>query len=307
MLKSVLRLPSGRIAVVLLGLIGFLAVFGSLLAPYPPNSTVGTQLQGSSGAHWLGTDYIGRDVLSRMLAGSALSVWGALLVAAIALVVGAIPGILSVYLGRVFQWVSLRVIDTLIALPFLVFAVAMTALLGNGVIQALFAVGFLLAPVFYRVARASTLSVARSQFVEAAILSGASTGWIVRKHVVAKVLPPIAISLATTVGIGLVVIASLTFLSIGVSPPTATWGGILASDLEYIAIQPYAPIVPIVIILLAVLGCNLFADAVRDVSGEAGRQLLNARGAKRATRSRRQVRPQAGVVAGELVGGESIG
>jgi peptide/nickel transport system permease protein len=297
-LRSVLRLPSGRVAVVLLSLIAFLAIFGSLLAPYAPNATVAAQLQGSSGAHWLGTDYIGRDVLSRMLAGSALSVWGALLVAAIALVVGAIPGILSVYLGRVFEWVSLRIIDTLIALPFLVFAVAMTALLGNGVIQAMFAVGFLLAPVFYRIARAAALSVARSQYVEAAILSGASTGWVVRKHVVKKVLPPIAISLSTTVGIGLVVIASLTFLSVGVSPPTATWGGILASDLEYIAIQPYAPIVPVVVILVAVLGCNLFADAVRDVSGEAGRQLLGSRDVKKAARSQQRL----GLVRGETVG-----
>jgi peptide/nickel transport system permease protein len=288
-LRSVLRLPSGRVAVVLLSLIAFLAIFGSLLAPYAPNATVAAQLQGSSGAHWLGTDYIGRDVLSRMLAGSALSVWGALLVAAIALVVGAIPGILSVYLGRVFEWVSLRI---------LVFAVAMTALLGNGVIQAMFAVGFLLAPVFYRIARAAALSVARSQYVEAAILSGASTGWVVRKHVVKKVLPPIAISLSTTVGIGLVVIASLTFLSVGVSPPTATWGGILASDLEYIAIQPYAPIVPVVVILVAVLGCNLFADAVRDVSGEAGRQLLGSRDVKKAARSQQRL----GLVRGETVG-----
>lgn len=302
MLKSVWRLTSGRIAIVLLSGITFLAVFGSLLEPFPPNKTVAAQLQGPSGSHWLGTDYLGRDVVSRMLAGSALSVWGALLVAAIALVFGAVPGILSVYLGRVFEWLSLRLIDTLIALPFLVFAVAMTALLGNGVFQAMFAVGFLLAPVFYRVSRSATLSVARSQYVEAAILAGASVGWVVRKHVWSKVLPPIAISLATTIGTGLVVIASLTFLSIGVEPPKATWGGILASDLEYIAIQPYAPIVPIALILVSVLACNLFADAVRDVSGEAGRQFLNARDAKKAARSERRPFAGAGLSGGKFNG-----
>jgi peptide/nickel transport system permease protein len=277
MLKNVWRLTSGRVAIVLLLLIASLAAFGGLLAPDAPNDTVALQLQDPSGAHWLGTDYLGRDVLSRMLAGSALSVGGALIVAGIALVFGAVPGIASIYLGRAFEWLSLRVIDTLIALPFLVFAVAMTALLGNGVFQATFAVGFLVTPVFYRVARTAALSVARSQHVEAAILSGASIGWIVRKHVLAKVLPPITIALSTTIGIGMIVIASLTFLGIGVEPPTATWGGILASDLEYIAIAPYAPIAPIAIILVSVLGCNLFADAVRDVSGEAGRQLLSAR------------------------------
>ena len=282
MIKNVWRLASGRIAIVLLSIILFLAVFGSLLAPYGPDDTVGPQLTGPSSQFLLGTDYIGRDVLSRVLAGAGLSVLGALLVAAIALVFGALPGVLSVYLGRAFEWATLRVIDTLIALPFLVFAVAMTALLGNGVFQALFAVGFLLAPVFYRVSRSATLSVSNSQYVEAAILSGASTWWVVRKHVGNKVAPPIAISLSTTIGLGLVVISSLTFLGIGVSPPQATWGGLLATDLEYIAVQPWAPVVPIVLILIAVLACNLFADAVRDTAGESGRQLLNAKAAKKA-------------------------
>jgi peptide/nickel transport system permease protein len=282
MIKNVWRLASGRIAIAALSIILFLAVFGSLLSPHDPDETVGPQLTGPSSQFLLGTDYIGRDVLSRVLAGAGLSVLGALLVAAIALLFGALPGVLSVYLGRVFEWVTLRVIDTLIALPFLVFAVAMTALLGNGVFQALFAVGFLLAPVFYRVSRSATLSVANSQFVEAAILSGASTWWVVRKHVWNKVAPPIAISLSTTIGLGLVVISSLTFLGIGVSPPRATWGGLLATDLEYIALQPWAPIVPIVLILIAVLACNLFADAVRDTAGESGRQLLNAQAAKKA-------------------------
>jgi ABC-type dipeptide/oligopeptide/nickel transport system ATPase component/ABC-type dipeptide/oligopeptide/nickel transport system permease subunit len=282
MIKNVWRLASGRIAIVLLSIILFLAVFGSLLSPYAPNDTVGPQLAGPSSHFLLGTDYIGRDVLSRLLTGAGLSVLGALLVAAIALVFGALPGVLSVYLGRLFEWATLRVIDTLIALPFLVFAVAMTALLGNGVFQALFAVGFLLAPIFYRVSRSATLSVANSEYVEAAILSGASTWWVVRKHVWNKVTPPIAISLSTTIGLGLVVISSLTFLGIGVSPPQATWGGILATDLEYIALQPWAPIVPIALILVAVLACNLLADAVRDTAGEAGRQLLNARAAKKA-------------------------
>jgi peptide/nickel transport system permease protein len=170
--------------------------------------------------------------------------------------------------------------------------------LGNGVFQALFAVGFLLAPVFYRVSRSATLAVARSEYVEAAILAGASTGWVVRKHVWRKVLPPIAISLATTIGIGLVVIASLTFLAIGVEPPKATWGGILASDLEYISVQPYAPIAPIALVLISVLACNLFADAVRDVSGESGRQLLSARAAKKAARTARRTPSRPGIAGG---------
>jgi peptide/nickel transport system permease protein len=201
-----------------------------------------------------------------------------------ALVVGAIPGILSVYLGRVFEWLTLRLADTLIALPFLLFAVAVTALLGNGITQAMLVTGALVSPLFYRVARAATLAVARSQYVEAALISGASLGWIVRRHVWVKVLPPIAVALAQIVGVGFIVVSTLTFLGIGVQPPAPTWGGLLASDLGFLSYQPWAPLAPALLIMITVWACNVFADAIRDVSGEAGRALINSRKA-RANRS----------------------
>jgi peptide/nickel transport system permease protein len=191
-----------------------------------------------------------------------------------------IPGLLSVYLGRVFEWTSLRLADTLIALPFLVFAVAVTALLGNGITQAMLIVGVLVSPLFYRVARAATLAVARSQYVEVAVISGASVGWIVRRHVWVKVLPAIAVALAQTIGVGFIVVSSLSFLGIGVQPPAPTWGGLLASDLNYLHYQPYAPVAPALVIMVTVWGCNLLADAIRDVSGETGRALVNTRKAR---------------------------
>ena len=254
MIRRVLSLPTGRIAVGILSVIVLLAIFGSALAPQNPLATTSAQLGHISGSHWLGTDYLGRDTLSRLLAGSRASIVGAIEVALIALFVGAIPGILSVYLGRVFEWVTLRLIDTLISLPFLLVAVAVTALLGNGMTVALLVVGVLLGPGFYRVSRAAALSVARSQYVEAAQISGASLSWIVRRHVWSKVLPPISISLANTVGAGFVVVSSLSFLGIGVQPPAPTWGGMLSSDLNYLSYQPWAPVAPAVLIILTVLG-----------------------------------------------------
>jgi peptide/nickel transport system permease protein len=182
-----------------------------------------------------------------------------------------------VYLGRGFEWLTLRLADTIIALPFLVFAVAVTALLGNGIPQAMFTVGVMVSPLFFRVSRAATLSVARSPYVEAAVISGASIGWIVRKHVWVKVLPPIAIALAHTAGIGFVVVSSLTFLGIGVRPPAPTWGGVLASDLGFLSYRPWAPLVPTALIMATVWACNLLADAIRDVTGEAGQALLNTK------------------------------
>ncbi|MFJ6085048.1 ABC transporter permease [Streptomyces sp. NPDC092369] len=280
MVRRVLSLTSGRIALVILTVITLLAVLGPFIAPQNPLATSSDTLADASGAHWLGTDYLGRDVLSRLLDGSRISVLGSLEVALTALGVGATPGILSVYFGRVFEWITLRLTDTLVALPFLLFAVAVVALLGNGITQAMLVTGVLVSPLFYRVSRAATLAVARSPYVEAALISGASIGWVVRRHVWVKVLPPIAVALAQTVGVGFVIVSTLTFLGIGVQPPAPTWGGLLASDLGYLTQQPWAPLVPALLIMVTVWACNLLADAIRDVSGEAGRALVNNRKAR---------------------------
>ncbi|MER7973683.1 ABC transporter permease [Streptomyces sp. NPDC096080] len=280
MVRVVLSLTTGRIAAGILGLIALLALLGPWLAPQNPLTTSDDTLAAVSGAHWLGTDHLGRDVLSRLLDGSRVSVLGSLEVALTAMAVGVLPGILSVQLGRVFEWITLRLADTLVALPFLLFAVAVIALLGNGITQAMLVTGVLVSPLFYRVARAATLAVARSPYVEAAVVAGASTGWIVRRHVWAKVLPPLAVALAQTIGVGFVIVSSLTFLGIGVQPPAPTWGGLLASDLGYLDQQPWAPLAPALLITLTVWASNLLADAIRDASGEAGRALAGRRRAR---------------------------
>lgn len=272
MLRDILRLPTGLFAVVSIVLVVAIAVAGPLLSPYDPLRGSDIVLSGPSPEHWLGTDNLGRDVLSRLLHGAGLSIFGAAQVAAIGLAVGAIPGLLSVFLGRAFEWVSLRLIDTLIALPFLIFAVALTALLGNGIPQAMLAVGILVSPLFFRVARAAALSVANSPYVEAAQLAGGTTAHIIRTHVVGKVLPPIAIAFASVMGVGLVVVASLSFLGVGVQPPTPTWGGELASDLRYLPLKAYAPVFPAALIMITVLAFNFLADALRDVTGTPRRR-----------------------------------
>lgn len=294
MVRRVLALTSGRIALAVLALIALLALLGPLLAPHDPLATGDHTLAAASGTHWLGTDYLGRDVLSRLLDGSRVSVLGSLEVALTALVAGTVPGILSVYWGRFFEWTTLRLADTLVALPFLLFAVAVVALLGNGLTQAMLVTGVLVSPLFYRVARAATLAVARSPYVEAAIVSGASTGWVVRRHVWVKVLPPIAVALAQTVGVGFVIVSSLTFLGIGVQPPAPTWGGLLASDLGYLGQQPWAPLAPALLIMVTVWACNLLADAIRDVSGEAGRALVTSRRVRADRRDKTDPAPAGG-------------
>jgi peptide/nickel transport system permease protein len=271
-ITDILRSTSARIAVAILVVIALLTVVGPLIAPHDPYAQdTAAMLQGPSPAHLLGTDELGRDVLSRLLAGSPLSVISALLAVLVGAALGVVPALLSVQLSRTFEWFALRVTDALMTLPFLVFAIAMTALLGNGVPQAMVAVGILISPAFFRVARAAALSTARSQYVEAAELMGASTGWILRRHVWQQVLPAVTVTAASMMGTALVVVASLTFLGIGVVPPEPTWGGLLAGDLKYLYQRPAGPLAPAALIVATVWAFNALADALRDA------QTLSAR------------------------------
>jgi peptide/nickel transport system permease protein len=265
---SVLRLPSAKIAVGVLIAIAFLAAFGSALAPQNPLAINANALfQGPSLHHLLGTDYLGRDVLSRLMAGTRLSVLTAVEAVGIGLALGAIPGIATVFVGRSFDFTINRVSDALMTLPYIFFAVAVTAALGNGLPQAMIAVGILLAPLFFRVTRAATLEYARAQYVEAAELLGASKLHVIRVHVLRKVLPNIVVTTASMTAAALLAVSFLTFLGIGVQPPTPTWGGVMSSDLDYLSQAPWAPFIPGALIAVTVGALNALADAVRDRAG----------------------------------------
>lgn len=267
--------PSGgswtvRLALVLVAIVAVLALAGPALAPIDPLAQdSGHLLQGSSAEHLLGTDYLGRDVLSRLLAGAPASLLSALAAALIGLVVGALPGALSAFVPRVGEWLALRVVDALLALPFILFAIVFAALLGNGLVQATTAIGLLIAPGFFRVSRAATLRVRDAQYVEAATLLGASAWWVLGRHVWRQVAPTLVVASISALGSALLAVASLTFLGIGVQPPAPTWGGMLASDLGYLAQRPEGPLAPALAIVFTVGALNLLADAVRDRVGSS--------------------------------------
>lgn len=288
LLRRIWTYPSARVAFGVLAVVAVLTAFGPLLAPQDPLAQhTSAMLQGPSAHYWLGTDSLGRDVFSRLLAGSTLSVLAALQSVLIGLFLGVVPGLLSVYLGRTFEWFSLRLVDALITLPFLVFAIAMTALLGNGLIQAMFAVGILITPAFFRVSRAAALSACNAQYVEAAVLMGASTWWVIARHVWLKVIPAVAVTTASMTGACLAIVASLTFLGIGVVPPEPTWGGLLATDLKNLYDRPYGPVAPAAMIIATVWALNALADVMRDVGGKrVPEQTLAIRRSKQVSISR---------------------
>ncbi|WP_300266210.1 ABC transporter permease [Microbacterium sp.] len=257
-----------RAALLVIAIVAVIAIAGPALAPYDPLAQdTANALQDSTLAHLLGTDYLGRDVLSRLLAGAPASLLSALGAAIIGLIVGAVPGALSAFVPKVGEWLSLRVVDAMLSLPFILFAIVFAALLGNGLVQATLAIGILIAPSFFRVARAATLRVRDSQYVEAALFLGGSAWWVLRRHVWRQVAPNLVVASVSAIGGALLAVASLTFLGIGVQPPDPTWGGMLASDLGYLSQRPLGPLGPALAIVVTVAALNLLADAARDVLG----------------------------------------
>jgi peptide/nickel transport system permease protein len=259
--------PLARSAgLVILG-VALLAVFGPWLRPYSPTAQDATRLFAGPGReHWLGTDYLGRDTLSRLIDGTRLTFEGALTSMLIGLLLGAIPGMASAFLGRNTQFVSMRVVDAMLAFPPIIFAIAVIGAFGTGRWTASVAIGILIAPRFFRIVRAETLGLVGSQYVEAAQLVGASRPHVLRVHVFRKVLPTIAVTSATTMAEALLAVSALAFLGLGPPAPAATWGGMLADDLTYLSQDTYAAIWPGLAIMVTVAALNLIADGMRDSS-----------------------------------------
>jgi peptide/nickel transport system permease protein len=263
--RSTARRPLTIAAFTVLLVVAFLCAFGTLLAPYSPLAQDANAInQGPTWHHLFGTDYLGRDVLSRLMAGTRLSILSTLEAVGIAIGLGTIPGIVAAIVGGWLDWILSRICDALMTLPSIILAVAVTAALGNGLTQAMVPIGVLMAPLFFRVIRAATLEFTRTQYVEAATLLGAGQWRVIRVHVLRKVVPTLAVTTAAATAYALLSVSFLTFLGIGVEPPTPTWGGVLSSDLNYLAQAPWAPFFPGAFIALTVGALNALADAVRD-------------------------------------------
>lgn len=262
-------LPGAAPKVALVALLGVavLTVAGKRLAPRDPLAQdVNYILRGPSTAHWFGTDYLGRDVFSRILAGTQQSVLTALEATLVALVLGAVPALFCLAFGRTFDWLANRVADSIMTLPTLVFAIACIAVFGNRLTPVMIAVGFLTAPHFFRITRAAALGFAGEQYMEAAELFGVARVRSVIVHIVPKVFPTIVVTAASAMAVALLIVSSLMFLGIGVVPPAPTWGGVLSTDLSYLSQQPWAPLFPALFIVITAGALNVLADAVRDGS-----------------------------------------
>lgn len=265
-LRQLLSSPSGVFAAVVL-LLFLIVGFGTdLVAPYAPNEQgVGPPLAAPSAEHWFGTDELGRDQLSRVMAAAGVAMSVALASVALAIVAGAALGILSGYAGGYVDKVLVRLMDVIFSFPALMLAIVVVAVLGPGLRNAIYAIAIVYVPRFARVARGSTLTVKNLEFIEAARLAGVKPVRIVFRHVVRNILTPLIILAALSMSTAQLAYAALSFLGLGVSPPQADYGSMLARARNFMTFASWLVIYPAAALVTIIVAFNFMGDAVRDL------------------------------------------
>ncbi len=259
------RQPVGRFGLLLVVAVLLLGVLGPPLAPYDPNKlNILARFGAPSAAHWLGTDHLGRDLFSRMADGGRVALLVALSTIAIALAVGTLLGIAAAYALPWGERAILVVFDIVSAFPTLVFALAVVALLGPGLDKVILIVAITLTPHFGRVARAQTLSLRNSPFLEAERVLGAQPWRITAHHLVPNILGPLVVLASMDIPVVITIEAGLSFLGVGVPPPRASWGTLLHDGYTTLSQSPWPVIVAAGMLTLATLGFTLFGEALRD-------------------------------------------
>jgi peptide/nickel transport system permease protein len=253
-----------RIAVVFLVLLGVLAVFAPLLAPFGPLAT-GTPVQPPSAEHWMGTDAIGRDIFSRVAHGARSSLLIGLAATAAALVAAAVIGSIAATGAKLLSEVVMRVLDVVMSFPGIALAAVFVAVFGNSLPVLVFAIGFLYVPQLARVVRANVLAQFGEDYVAASQVMGASTAWILLKHVARNCIAPIMVFATVLVADAIVLEASLSFINAGVQPPNPSWGNILSDGKQLLLSGYWWPtFFPGLMILLTTLALNILSEGLTD-------------------------------------------
>jgi len=256
---------SGVMGAVILGLLVSVAAFGPTVAGDPFRMDVPHRLQPPSAAHLMGTDEFGRDILSRVIHGSRISLAAGMAVIAVGLGVGIPLGVTAAYRGGTVGVMLLSVVDLLLALPGVLLAIVIAALLSPKLTTAILAVGIVNVPYYARLVSGVTHAVRVREHVEAARAAGSTDIRIVVRHILPAVLPPVMVQATLGVGSGILLVTALSFLGVGAQPPIPEWGLMMSQAQTFILTQPYLGIFPGLGIMLAVLGFNLVGDGLRDI------------------------------------------
>jgi peptide/nickel transport system permease protein len=243
----------------------FCAIFAGAITRYDPirDQSYSEANEGPSAAHWFGTDYLGRDTFSRIVYGSRVSLTVGTVSVGIGMAAGVMIGLMGGYFGGKLDNVLMRITDAIWTFPSLMLALAITSVLGPGIFNAMIAIGVVGIPFFARLSRASTLTVRQLDFVLAARALGMTSPRIMIRHILPNILAPIIVQGSLAFGAAVITEASLSFLGVGVQPPTPSWGIELRSGYQYMELNPSAAIVPGLAIFVTVLACNFLGDGLR--------------------------------------------
>lgn len=249
----------------IVGTILLLAILAPWVAPYSPfDLNVAQMLKGPSAAHLLGTDELGRDVLSRVIHAARLSMMVAVLASLVGLVFGTLIGTLAAYFGGIVDLVLMRLMEILFSFPAILLAIVLMASLGTSIFNAMIAIGIIFIPGFARLARATAESVLRQQYVEQARAIGMSHTRILIREILPNILAPLLVEAAVAFSYAVLLESALSFLGLGAQPPDPSWGNMLNTGRGFMGVAPWLSIVPGAAIFLTVFGFNMLGDGLRD-------------------------------------------
>jgi len=263
------KLIRNRLAAIGLGITAFMtivAIFAPLIAPFPPNKmdVVNSLVTPGTAGHLLGTDNYGRDLFSRLVFGARISLIVGISAVVFGAFFGTLLGLVSGYFGGRLDALIMRTMDGLFAFPFILLAITLMTVLGQGLVNVIIAIGIANIPGFARIVRGQVLSVKEEEFIEVTRSLGATNGRIIFQHVLPNCLAPLIVYGTMSVAGAIISEAALSFLGLGVQPPTASWGSILKDGKDFLVLSPHMATFSGLAILFTVLGINLFGDGLRD-------------------------------------------
>jgi peptide/nickel transport system permease protein len=264
-MKWLARRPAAIIASLVVALFVAGALGAPWLAPFNPNAPHFDAIRRPpSDVYWLGTDEVGRDVLSRLIWGARASLLAGVIPVTIALTLSIPLGLLSGYAGGWVDGVIMRVNDAMLAIPFLIVAIALAAFLGPSLTNAMIAIGIAALPIFLRLSRGTVLVIKTEDFIEAARALGCSRRRIAVCHILPNMLPPLLVQSSITVAAAIIAEASLSFLGLGQQPPAPSWGSMLNAAQRYLSQAPWMALYPGLMIFFVVMALNVLGDGLRD-------------------------------------------
>jgi peptide/nickel transport system permease protein len=263
--KRLLKQPASLVAGLVILVFILAALAAPWIAPYDPaKASFMLVRKAPSAAHWLGTDELGRDVLSRLIWGARSSLLAGAVPVVVALVFSVPLGVLSGYTGGWIDMVIMRITDAMLAVPYLIIAIALAAFLGPDLWNAMLAIGIATLPVFLRLARAAAMTIRAEDYVESARAVGSSHLRIAFRHILPNMLPPLLVQASVMAASAIIAEASLSFLGLGQQPPAPSWGSMLNAAQRHMAAAPWMAIAPGAVIFILVIALNIFGDGLRD-------------------------------------------